>query len=1196
MAYRTGMCRSIKTLRRADEVTTTGELEAAARQYVRKISGYAKPSARNAEAFDGGGRRDRRRDGAARGGARGADRGRPRQVDRARSRNAPACVTGTAPDGAGEGAVRAPERAHLKVRERGAQAATHARAVPRRATPWWVRPGLDIGGRPAADRGRGRRGAGPRARDAAVRLRPGTVRRERPRAAGRAGRGPVCPFRLRFALKANPLPEVLEVFRGLGAPGTPDSVGIDACSPGEVVRALSCGWQPDEISFTGTNVSERDLDVLLAHGIHVNLDAISQVERYGRRAPGTADRAADRSGRRCRLQRPPRVRRRPADQVRDRARAARRCDRRRRAPRPGDRHGPLPRRLGLAGRRPRCASSGRSPPAVEAVGRLTAAGHRDRRGQRRRRARRAGAARRAGGRSRCVRRGPGAPPRSARGHGRLRAGRRLSKDAAILLGEVVTVEARRGVTFVGLDIGWNVNCSYFIYRFAQELVVCRAPDAERTEVVTDRRSHQRGGRRLRRGLPDAAGRGGRHGRAAQRRRLPPGDELDPLPAPDGRARSSSTARRAVRRAPVHSGRCRTVVAAIAAVVIVVAAAAPLTETGSQSAAVVPAGGAPSHPATATPSRPGATPTPTPTSSPDADADAAVRRPRRRRAPADRPVSPTSTSWRRVNDDRATVERLNAALPTAVQAQDPGAVRSAAVDILDFVDAERDWLRENPPADVLRGRACVGRRDARRVRRRRRRVHRLGRDGRRLAGLAALGDALDAAQAAERRPDDVRSGARGDVVPGLSRRRPAARPARDEPPDRGRPRRVARGPRRPGRRRGAARDPRRRPAPGPGRGRGHDADARPRGRARRRVPADGGPDRRPGGRSARAAATRRSLSQPDDTILVRLSKPFDDSKVAERHFVATASCGICGKASIDEVAVRCDPLPDGPVVRRSVILALPDLLRAAQRGVRRDRRAARRRPVHAAGELVAIREDVGRHNALDKLVGSQVLAGALPLHERILLMVSGRVSFEIVQKAAVAGIPIVCAVSAPSDLAIETAERLGVTLVGFLRGDGFNVYSPRRPDRPARPERPGSARDLTSNPRSAKSRSNANARSMPSSCITMKLDQVDERQRRGGHPRRSARTPARARRERSSASGPSPAAVASLRTASAPKRRCTRAIVSTSTYECVTSGSSTDRRRSRPRAPLHDVGPRRRGARRTPTCRRTSPTDGSPPFR
>jgi FdhD protein len=182
-----------------------------------------------------------------------------------------------------------------------------------------------------------------------------------------------------------------------------------------------------------------------------------------------------------------------------------------------------------------------------------------------------------------------------------------------------------------------------------------------------------------------------------------------------------------------------------------------------------------------------------------------------------------------------------------------------------------------------------------------------------------------------------------------------------------------------------------------------------------------------------------LSQPDDTIVVRLSTPFDDSRVAERHFVATASCGICGKASIDEVALRCTPLAHGPVVARSVILALPDLLRAAQRAF--DETGG----LHAAGlfapngELIALREDVGRHNALDKVIGSQVLAGALPLRDRI-LMVSGRVSFEIVQKAAVAGIPIIAAVSAPSDLAIETAERLGVTLIGFLRGDGFNVYA------------------------------------------------------------------------------------------------------------------------------------------------------------
>ena len=182
-----------------------------------------------------------------------------------------------------------------------------------------------------------------------------------------------------------------------------------------------------------------------------------------------------------------------------------------------------------------------------------------------------------------------------------------------------------------------------------------------------------------------------------------------------------------------------------------------------------------------------------------------------------------------------------------------------------------------------------------------------------------------------------------------------------------------------------------------------------------------------------------MNQPDDRAIVRLSRPFDASVVAERHFVATASCGICGKASLDEVAVKSAPLKAGPVVSRSVVLALPDLLRVAQRAF--DETGG----LHAAGlftptgELIAIREDVGRHNALDKLVGSQVLAKAMQLGQRI-LMVSGRVSFEIIQKAAVAGIPIVCAVSAPSDLAIEAADRLGVTLVGFLRGDGFNVYA------------------------------------------------------------------------------------------------------------------------------------------------------------
>jgi FdhD protein len=184
----------------------------------------------------------------------------------------------------------------------------------------------------------------------------------------------------------------------------------------------------------------------------------------------------------------------------------------------------------------------------------------------------------------------------------------------------------------------------------------------------------------------------------------------------------------------------------------------------------------------------------------------------------------------------------------------------------------------------------------------------------------------------------------------------------------------------------------------------------------------------------------AMNQPDDTAIVRLSKAFDASKVAERHFVATASCGICGKASLDEVEMRAEPIPAGaPVVSRSTLLALPDALRGAQRAFDETGGLHASGLFSPTGELRVLREDVGRHNALDKAIGAEVLAGRLPLNDTI-LMVSGRVSFEIVQKAAVAGIPIVCAVSAPSDLAISAADRLGVTLVGFLRGDGFNVYS------------------------------------------------------------------------------------------------------------------------------------------------------------
>jgi FdhD protein len=184
----------------------------------------------------------------------------------------------------------------------------------------------------------------------------------------------------------------------------------------------------------------------------------------------------------------------------------------------------------------------------------------------------------------------------------------------------------------------------------------------------------------------------------------------------------------------------------------------------------------------------------------------------------------------------------------------------------------------------------------------------------------------------------------------------------------------------------------------------------------------------------------AMAEPDDSVLVRLARRFDAALAAQRNFVATASCGICGKASIDDVVIRCEGLPKGlPVVPRSVITGLPEALRAAQAAF--DRTGG----LHAAGlfetdgRVVAVREDVGRHNALDKLIGSRAQVRELPLWDRI-LMVSGRVSFEIVQKAAMAGVPIVCAVSAPSDLAVRLADRLGLTLIGFLRGTSFNVYT------------------------------------------------------------------------------------------------------------------------------------------------------------
>ena len=161
---------------------------------------------------------------------------------------------------------------------------------------------------------------------------------------------------------------------------------------------------------------------------------------------------------------------------------------------------------------------------------------------------------------------------------------------------------------------------------------------------------------------------------------------------------------------------------------------------------------------------------------------------------------------------------------------------------------------------------------------------------------------------------------------------------------------------------------------------------------------------------------------------------------ERHFFTTSACGVCGKASLDAIAMRdCPALPAGPLLTPSQLTALPQALRAGQGLFDATGGLHAAGLFDAGGTLLCLREDVGRHNAVDKLIGWALMQRRLPLHGCVLL-VSGRASYEILQKSTVAGVPVVCAVSAPSHLAVELARRFGVTLVGFLRGERFNVYA------------------------------------------------------------------------------------------------------------------------------------------------------------
>jgi FdhD protein len=163
---------------------------------------------------------------------------------------------------------------------------------------------------------------------------------------------------------------------------------------------------------------------------------------------------------------------------------------------------------------------------------------------------------------------------------------------------------------------------------------------------------------------------------------------------------------------------------------------------------------------------------------------------------------------------------------------------------------------------------------------------------------------------------------------------------------------------------------------------------------------------------------------------------------ERNVYTTSSCGVCGKASLDAVRTTARwAMSDAPGLQLTpeLLAALPDRLRAAQRVFERTGGLHAAALFTAGGELVDIREDVGRHNAVDKVVGRALQQGLLPLSDKILL-VSGRVSFELVQKAVMAGIPVLAAVSAPSSLAVDLAAESGLTLVGFLRGTSMNVYA------------------------------------------------------------------------------------------------------------------------------------------------------------
>ncbi len=185
-------------------------------------------------------------------------------------------------------------------------------------------------------------------------------------------------------------------------------------------------------------------------------------------------------------------------------------------------------------------------------------------------------------------------------------------------------------------------------------------------------------------------------------------------------------------------------------------------------------------------------------------------------------------------------------------------------------------------------------------------------------------------------------------------------------------------------------------------------------------------------------------QEYNVLSVRLRENVSfDPALLTRNFYTSSSCGVCGKASIEAVEVQgCEALPFGTLaVKAEVVDGLPELLRKGQAAFEKTGGLHAAGLFDSRGTLLMLREDVGRHNAVDKVIGHAFLEGSVPLGDKV-LVVSGRTSFEIIQKALAAGVPMVVAVGAPSSLAVELAREFNMTLAGFARGGGFNLYAGR----------------------------------------------------------------------------------------------------------------------------------------------------------